>query len=295
MRDLFDVQDELTGQIVGAIAGGFGGVLQRETSKKIERKAPDQLAAYDLVLQASGQSSTKESWPATKVMLERAMELDPSYARARQDYAWTILNGWLFRYGDTGMTRDQVLQNAIRSVQFDPANALAHRTAAFGYFFDHQIGSFKRESREAFERAPYNAEIFAELGFLIGVTGDWKYGVDLAKKAYKLNPGSASGWYNSTLFYDHYLNGRYQAAIEIMRQHRNPALCENQMKFIVAYGQLGQPEQARPYYERCQKDIPDFSSDWMRNNVFQVWNFREQDVRKLMDGFAKAGYPCKSC
>jgi hypothetical protein len=100
---------------------------------------------------------------------------------------------------------------------------------------------------------------------------------------------------HSTLFYDHYLSGRYQDAIEIMRQHIHPALCENQMKFIVAYGQLGQPEQARPYYERCQKDIPDFSSDWMRNNVFQVWNFREQDIRKLMDGFAKAGYPCKSC
>jgi adenylate cyclase len=295
LLNLFDVQDELTGQVVGAIAGGFGGVLQRETNKKIERKAPNQLAVYDLVLQASAQPSTKESWPVVKAILERAMEVDPSYARARQDYAWAILHGWVFRYGDAGMTRNQVLQNAIQSVQFDPSNAFAHRTAAFGYFFDHQMDSFRRETREAFERAPYNAEIFAELGFLIGVTGDWKYGVELAQKAHRLNPSSASGWYHSTLFYDHYLNGRYKDAIEIMRQHPNPALCENQMKFIVAYGQLGQREQAAPYYERCQKDIPDFSPDWMATNVFQAWNFRPQDIKKLMDGFAKAGYPCKSC
>ena len=190
------------------------------------------------------------------------------------------------------MTKEEVFQNAIRSVELDPSSAYAHRTAAFAYYFDRQLDSFRKEARIAFDLAPYNPEIFAQLAFLIGVTGEWDRAVKLATKAYSLNPVTAGGWYHSTLFYYHYTNRRFQDALDIMKQHTNPSLCENQMKFIIAYAQLGQSELSRPHYEACQKAVPDFSSEWMAG-TFRMWNFREQDIALFMDGFAKAGYPCK--
>jgi hypothetical protein len=87
-----------------------------------------------------------------------------------------------------------LLENAIRSVELDPTDAFAHRTAAFGFFFDHQLDLFEREAQLAFELAPYSAEIFAQLGMLIALSGQWERGVVLAAKGHALNAASAAGF-----------------------------------------------------------------------------------------------------
>src|SRR5262249_8312214 len=191
---IFAVQDEITGRVVGAIAGGSASVLRKAGVTAAQRKNPENLEAYDLVLSAQAENwYNRSSWPKAKAKLERAIELDPSYARAREEYAWLMLMGWIFRLGETGMTPEQIRRNAIEAVQLDPSDPLAHRTAAVGYFFDHELEGFEREAAVAFAMAPYNADIFAELGWFHGPPGNWDRAVALVKKAYALNPGSSAG------------------------------------------------------------------------------------------------------
>src|SRR6185295_16861151 len=114
--------------------------------------------------------------------LQKALELDPGYAAARQQYAWLMLMGWLFRLELTPAPPEEIKENAIRAVELDPSDPLAHRTAAFGYYFDKQMESFERESAEALNLAPNNPEVLSTLGFLIAIHGEWERGVKLATK-----------------------------------------------------------------------------------------------------------------
>jgi adenylate cyclase len=293
LTDIFAVQDEITGKVVGTIAGGVGSVLQKAGAAAADRKRPDQIEAYDLVLRAkSGYSYSRESYPKAKAFLEEAIKLDPNYAQARQEYAWLRLMGFIFRFEPTQQPPQEIRSNAIKAVELDAADALAHRTAAFGYFFDHQLDLFEREAELAFERAPYNAEIFAQLGAILVMSGQYDRGLALAKKANSLNPISAAGWYHSARFYNFYRKAEYEKAIEIIRQHPAQGICETIHKFVSAYGQLGQAEQARKYWYQCIKIEPNFSPERV-HQLFVTWNHPTSMRKQYMEGFAKAGLPCK--
>jgi adenylate cyclase len=288
MTDVFAVQDEIMAEVVGAMTG-MSGALQRAERQAADSKSPERIEAYDLVLRATATpTASKESYRAMRQLLERAVALDPNYARARQEYAWLTLRGWAQRQDDAPAPFDQLLANAIRPVQLDPTDAFAHRTAAWGYFFDHQLDLFEREADLAFRLAPYTADIFAQLGMLIAITGQWERGVGLVEKARALNAASAAGFYHTTLFYSFYLKGDYRKALEAIRQHPRQQLLETLMKYVMVYGQLRELTKAREYWSKCTAEWPEFSMEWLREDVFRRWNFLESDAERLLEGIANA-------
>jgi len=288
MTDIFAVQDEITAEVVGAMTG-MSGALQRAERRAADSKSPERLEAYDLVLRATAMpTGSKEAYRAMRDLLQRAVTLDPSYARAHQEYAWLKLRGWAHHQDDASEPFDRLLAYAIRPVQLDPTDAFAHRTAAWGYFFDHQLDLFEREAELAFQLAPYTADIFAQVGMLISFTGQWSRGVALVTKAHALNAASAAGFYHTTLFYDLYLKEDYRKALEVIRQHPRQQLLETLYKYVMAYGQLAELPKAREYWSKCTAEVPEFSVERVRENIFRRWNFLESDTENFLEGIAKA-------
>ena len=70
-------------------------------------------------------------------------------------------------------------------------------------------------------------------------------------------------------------------------------MCETQFKYVAAYGQLGEPEKAKEHWDNCVKSIPDFSAERVAA-IMRIWNFQEPFIERYMDGFRKAGYPCRN-
>jgi len=291
LKDILLVQEEISGKIAGAISGGFGGSIQRTAREAAFSKSSDQLLAYDYLLRGTMTNEwwNKEGYRKAKAQLQKALELDPGYAAARQQYAWLMLMGWIFRLEPAPAPPAEVRQNAIRAVELDPADPLAHRTAAFGYYFDKQMELFERESTVALNLAPNNPEVLSTLGFLIASRGQWERGVKLATKAHELNPVSASGWYNSALYYDFYRRGMYTKALEILKVHPTQGLIENQQKYTAVYAELGDLEKAHEHWKRCLEIDPDWSAQKLYR-LFHLWNFEESFVTRYMQSIAKAGY-----
>jgi len=289
LKDIFVVQEEISSKIAGAITGGFGGSIQRVAREAAFSKSPDQLRAYDYLLRGTLTNEwwNKEGYRNAKAQLQNALELDPAYAAARQQYAWLMLMGWIFRLERSPAPPEEIKQNAIRAVELDPSDPLAHRTAAFGYYFDKQIEQFERESTIALNLAPNNPEVLSPLGFLIAGRGQWERGVKLVVKAHDLNPVSASGWYNSTLYYDFYRRGLYAKALEILKLHPVQGLVENQHKYTAAYAELGDLEKAREHWKKCLEIDPDWSILKM-HRLFHLWNYEESFVTRYMQSIAKA-------
>ncbi|KPK33799.1 MAG: hypothetical protein AMJ66_04815, partial [Betaproteobacteria bacterium SG8_40] len=290
---IFDIQDEVTRKIVGTLAGGFGGQIQRDTIRRANRKSADQMEAYEIILKMRAGMYSQQWYEDSKAQLEHAIALAPNYARARHEYAWLRLMGWIFRFENSPAPAEEFLENAVAAARLNGNDPNALRVAAFGYFFQKQLLSFERSALEAMRLAPYDAELFAQLGMLFTFSGQWERGISLVNKANAINPVSASGWYHSARHYDYYRKNEYKQALEMAFGHPIPGLCETQYKFVAVYGQLNEPEKAKPHWTKCEELNTDWSADSVAE-ILRLWNFQEPFIRHYMDGIEKAGYPCRS-
>ena len=96
LADIFAIQDEVTSSIVSILPGRVAAAAQ----DRVQRKPPENLAAYECVLAGKllHHRSTRADNEEALRMLERAIALDPGYAHA---HAWkacvlgqSFVNGW---------------------------------------------------------------------------------------------------------------------------------------------------------------------------------------------------------
>ena len=290
MADVFLVQDEIVGQIVAKIAGGYG-VIQNTEAKSATRKSPEQVQAYDLVLRAHDVMSqwSQESFHAAREFLRQAIAIDPENARAHREFAWLAVLGLISGVHKTPMPPQEIVAQATKAVQLDPADGRAHMVAATAYFFSKQLESlFKHETEQAMALAPYDAEILATLAYLIATSGDWPRGVALATKANALNADAAAGWYHATLYLNYYLTGDYERALELIRQVPDQQALVSNIDYLPILGQLGRKAEALEKWQKVLAEDPSWSAEsfvkW-----YKLWNIREEDRAKLMDGIYKTG------
>jgi adenylate cyclase len=86
LEDVFDLQDQITERVVGIVEPS----LQRSEIERSRRKPPENLDAYDLYLRALPYMASVMPADARVAagFLDRALELDPSYAAAQALLAW---------------------------------------------------------------------------------------------------------------------------------------------------------------------------------------------------------------
>jgi tetratricopeptide (TPR) repeat protein len=160
--------------------------------------------------------------------------------------------------------------------------------AATAYFFNKQLDLFEREAQQAIALAPYDGEILAVLGSLMAHIGQRERGVALAKKANALNADAAIGWYQEALYYDYYLNGDYDRALEFRRLHPDQQAIHAYIEYIPVYGQLGRTQEALENWGKLLAEVPGWTAEsflaW-----YHLWNMRDEDIAKLMDGVTKSG------
>jgi tetratricopeptide (TPR) repeat protein len=134
--------------------------------------------------------------------------------------------------------------------------------------------------------APYDAEMLAILGDMIA-SGDRQRGVALVEKANALNPDATVGWYQATMCNDCYLNGDYERALELIRQSPDQSTYKY-MKYVAIYGQLGRKQEALENWRKLIAEDPSWTAESFEN-WYRLWNFRDEDIAKLMDGVYKSG------
>jgi adenylate cyclase len=163
LEDVFDLQDQVTASVVGAIAPR----LEQAEIERSKRKQTENLDAYDYYLRgmACHYQETRESTSEALRMFQRAIELDPNFAAAHgmaaRCYGLRKLNSWT-------TDRGQEIAEAAR---------LARRAGALG--------------RD-------DATALAAAGFALAyVVGDLDDGAAFIERALALNPNLASAWYFS--------------------------------------------------------------------------------------------------
>jgi hypothetical protein len=113
LSDIFDLQDQVTARVVGAIAPK----LEQVEIERAKRKPTESLDAYDHYLRgmANLHQWTKESSDEALRQFRRAIELDPGFASAYGMAAW----GFVLRKANRWMAdRAQEIAEAARQHEF---------------------------------------------------------------------------------------------------------------------------------------------------------------------------------
>src|SRR6202171_6212589 len=125
LGDIFDLQDQVTESVVGAIAPA----VEKAEIERAKRKPTESLDAYALYLRGLAklyQFGNRQANEETLRLFNRAIELDPdfasAYALAALCYVWAKINGW---FSNTANHIAEVTRLAHRAVELGKHDAIA--------------------------------------------------------------------------------------------------------------------------------------------------------------------------
>ncbi len=286
--DIFDLQDEVTREIVAALALNL---TQREQDR-LARRATDSVTAYDYLLQGmeNHYRYTKEANDQSQVLFQKAVDLDPSYAVA---YAWlglALLHRWTQGWTQDFQFLPRAFELAQKATGLDPSLPEAHRILGDLYLYgakDHDQAV--SEFRSAIALNSNYADAFAGLADALAWAGRTEEAIDSVDKAMRLNPHHHA-WYFQPLGMSYLIADRLDEAVESYKRGvvRNPDFLGHHLALAGIYAQLGREEEAQAEVKEVLRISPQFSLDLFRQMAPAK---SPEDLERMAGMLAKAGLP----
>jgi non-specific serine/threonine protein kinase len=294
-QDLFELQDELTQQVVQAIAGSYGALTQAELPGA-RRKPPSSLESYDCVLRAYEylQVHTGENHLAARSCLEGVVADDPDYAEGKAWLAYLYADEYHHRWNERPDEYDSIeraLELAEEAVRLDPANHVTHGALALTHFFRGESEQGKRAAYRTIELSADNALWMTLIGTYLTQQGDLVRGPSMVKRAMELNPHKPA-WVEMSLFHEHYHQDGYEEALAIAQRLELPGDFRQPLFVAAALGQLDRTEDAAPVIDELRFLWDAHYSrpfDEIGLELVERHGYSPALVDHLMEGLAKAG------
>jgi adenylate cyclase len=244
--DIFALQDEVTLAVVGAIEPS----LRLAEAERVQRKRPESLDAYDLVLQAQADVYSRMPSQSAKALalLERALSLEPNYALAHA-YAAECHHSIYLRGGHREEHRKASSYHAQAAIMHGQDDALALAFAGFSIGME---GHDRAGAFAAFEAALSISPSLA-LAYILGSVvlawgGEAEHAIDWAEKGLRLSPFDP--WRSTACFglsLAQFHLARYEEAAAAARKaiQAAPGFSLSYMLLAAPLSKLGRLEEAK--------------------------------------------------
>ena len=285
--DIFAVQTEIADQVANKLGGG-AGIIQTAGRGVARRKRPDNLTAYEFYLLGTEkleQITAADNEEAIK-LLNRAVELDPEFARA-----WIELShahSMSMEFGvDKTTAKKTALDAAERAVALDPRDAEAH--AALGMRLG-DYGEFARTKAEfdtALSISPGSAEILTFYAAWASSLGEPERGAEVVDRVIRLDPNYPM-WENGPFSYAYFMAGRYTDVVRLLE--RVPTTNYTSARWIfraASYAPLGRADDARASVKQALNSYPDLTIEETVNDP----GWSEAERERLLETMRAAGFP----
>ncbi|RWP22517.1 adenylate/guanylate cyclase domain-containing protein [Mesorhizobium sp.] len=286
LTDIFAVQDDVTQQIVGALALN----LTEGDRQRLAHEHTGNVEAYDYFLRGRElwHRLTKETNIAARGLLQRAIELDPNFASAHAFLALTHGLDYLNRWSPSPPTsREQAEELATRAVALDDRDPWAHWALSIVELYSRRHDVAIGEAQRAIVLNPNFAEGHVSLGEALYYSARADEALKYFDRAKVLNP-----YFPDVLLHFQALAsfqlGRYEEAVGLLKQRltRNPVTDVSRALLASSYGQLGRFDEARAAWQEVLRVNPDYSLEY-RRKVLPYKN--PEDFELVVDGLRKAG------
>ncbi|QOZ66401.1 winged helix-turn-helix domain-containing tetratricopeptide repeat protein [Bradyrhizobium arachidis] len=217
IEDIFAIQDEIVGRIVSALPGRV-----EDAGREIARgKQTSNITAYDLVLLGNERwrQLTVASMDEARGCFTRAVELDPAYARAHANIAWTIVCA-AFLESPAAPSLDDARRAIEIALDLDENDAWSHGVFAQLLFLQNRDQEAETHFKRALALNPNDADVAAAFANILVYWGHWREALTWIKSAKQLNPFPPNiyHWYHALALYS---ARDYEQAIKVLREARS--------------------------------------------------------------------------
>jgi adenylate cyclase len=270
MEDFFDLQDEITQEIVIALQ-----VELTEGERARAYRTTRNLEAWGYIVQAVGHFTrfTREDNAKARKLATRAAKLDPEYVLAWIALGWTHVMDAGFGTGESAAEHfRQAVALAEKAVAMDGSNAEARSLLGYVRLFQKKYDDALFEGAKAIDLDPNNAYSYSTLAHTMLFSGDFNGAIKMFHKAIRLSPYYPD-WNVLNLGNAYYMSERYKEAIEAWKHYhmllKRRGLSER--RFIIghigltaSYMRLGQEDLAKKHLKEVFRLNPNFTLENMR-------------------------------
>jgi TolB-like protein len=291
LNDMFDLQDEVTASVVGAIAPE----LQRAETRRAARKPTESLDAYDYYLRGLVRVRwwTRDSNGEALQLFRRAIELDPGLACAYGMSAWCFVvrkaRGWMTEQVQESIEAIRLARRAVQFGRDDPV-ALCMGGYALAYIA-HEFDDATAFMDRGLAVNPNLAQAWNLSSWLRIWRGEPDLAMDHAAHAVRLNPLDVSAYGGQgAMAYAHFLTGHHDMASACAEKamRDNPTFLLAISMLAASHALAGRLEPAQKAMARALECSPGLCAA----NLDDLAPFRRAEDLALFDkGLRKAGLP----
>jgi len=287
LEDIFAVQDEVVGSIVHAIGTG-DGVIERSYRHQAKQEPETSLNAYDCFLRARDYFylAYDTGYDQAERMYEKAIELDPNFARAHSALAWLVfLRFKHLRATSFEAVEARALELASRSINLDPSDYRGHWALAGIYSYQKKHAQSLAAILRATQINPNDADLLAWSSGVYIHAGRLETALSACQRAIRLNP-NCPNWYWWELGQVYFHQARYDDALSTLQKMSEPGQAHRLLAATLAH--LGRLEEAATHASAFLELVPSFSvKEFSDTEPFQD----PAELERYVSGLRLAGLP----
>lgn len=287
LADVFAVQDEITQAIVAAIEPQ----LYAAESFRAQRKAPDNMDAWDLLMRALSHywRLTRADNVVAQALLEKAVAFDPRYGQALGLLAASHIFSAHMGWEDMASALPVAERSALAAIHADSEDPWSHLALASVYLFLRRFDDCLAEFELALRLNPNFSLARGYYGVALAYCGRWEDGDRAARQALRLSPRDPlAAIYCGVISYCQFVGRNYEEAI----RHAREAL-RQRADFVGAHRVLtaaaamaGEAELAKTALVELRRVQPNVSLAWLASEMpFQ----HEAERDHYVEAFRRAG------
>ena len=292
LEDALAVQDEVARKIVAMLAVR----VKKAETERVFARPPAAWQAYDYYLRAVDcvtayhSSYDKEGLFRGRRLLQQALVIDPTYARALAALSSCYISQWVHRWDDDcpwSEALDRSYQAARESVRLAPELPEAHIALGQALIFLRQHEAALTAVERATALNP-NMTSF-RFAYIYVLAGEAARATQLLEMHMRLDP-----FYEPNapvgLGFAYYMLGRYEDALPLVQEaiSRAPDMAHGRYVSAMSYAKLGQLDKAKADVEHALRLEP-----WYRISQSLTARYfkRPEDTEHVITGLRKAGFP----
>jgi TolB-like protein len=268
LADVFAVQDEITEAIVAAIEPQ----LYAAESFRAERKPPDSLDAWDLVMRALSHywRVTRQDNVVAQALLEKAIAIDPHYGQALGVLATSYTFGAHMGWADMAAALPLAKRAALAAIAADSEDPWAHNALACVHMFERRFEESLAEFEVALRLNPNFSLAQGYHGLALSYCGRVDEAIEAAKRALRLSPRDPfSAIFYGIASYAKFVGRNYAEAMRLARAaiRQRGDFVGGHRVLTAAAGMAGERDIAAAALQELRRAQPNISLAWIESEM----------------------------
>jgi len=289
LDDIFELQDDITEQVAGALQPS----IQVAEIERTRRKRPQEFGAYEFTMQALPHcwSLERDEVEIALGHLDRALAIDPEYPLALSLAAWCHAQRSVYNWSDDiAASKETALRLAERAADLSSDDPLVLSVLGTAHSIVRNYGRARIMLERAVSIDANAAWAWSRLGWLENYSGNYEAALENFRKSQRLSPfdpmnfntlvGIGSAWEGL---------GRYDEATGFHRQaiEERPQAAWIYRNYASALVDAGRDGEAAESFGKLMAAYPDLTAEKVR----QAMVFPPDFMDRLVGNLKRLGLP----